>query len=143
MTRVHTKVAAHRDALAPGLGEPLIKPRSIDDVPILALTLWSPTRDPQSLRQAAAALRREISAVPDVSETDLIGGRRRMFRVELDPAQLTARRLTPLDVERALGSSNLRLSAGHVDEPGRALAVETDAWIRSSDDLKRVVLGVS
>ena len=67
------------------------KPRSIDDVPIWALTFWSPTQDPATLRQIAAEVENEIKTIPEVSDTALIGGLRREFRVELDPARLSAR----------------------------------------------------
>jgi multidrug efflux pump subunit AcrB len=149
MTRVYTKTFANIDLLPPGAGQPLIKPRSIDDVPILTLTLSAGAAadggpDPgMGLRRAAALLRQEISAVPDVSETEIIGGRRREFTVRFDPEKLAERRLTPLELAGLLEASNLRLPAGTVARPGRALAVETDALIRTVTDLEEVVVGVS
>ena len=143
MTRLYTKTSANLDFMPPGAGQPLIKPRSIDDVPILALTLSGKGLDALALRRAAALLRQEISAVPDVSDTELIGGRRRQFLVHFDPAALTRHRLTPLEVAGVIQSSNQKLAAGHYDRRGGAVQVETDAFIRSVEDLKRVVVGVS
>ncbi|MFA6002877.1 MAG: efflux RND transporter permease subunit, partial [Elusimicrobiota bacterium] len=143
MTRLYTKTFANLDFMPPGAHPPLIKPRSIDDVPILALTLSGPGLDALALRRAAAVLRQEISAVPDVSETDIIGGRRRQFLVHLDPAALTRHRLTPLEVAGIITASNQKLPAGHYRSPDKDVAVETDAFIRCLDDLKRVVVGVS
>ncbi|HAM35148.1 MAG TPA: multidrug transporter AcrB [Elusimicrobia bacterium] len=143
MTRIYTKTFAHLDFMPPGASQPLIKPRSIDDVPILALTLSGSGLDSLALRRAAALLRQEISAVPDVSQTDIIGGHKRQFLVHFNPAALASRRLTPLEVAGIIQASNQKLPAGHYSRGGRDVAVETDAFIRSAQDLKRVVVGVS
>ncbi|MBK6879291.1 MAG: efflux RND transporter permease subunit [Elusimicrobia bacterium] len=141
MTRVYTKTFANQDFLPPGATSPLVKPRSIDDVPILALDLTG--GDAFALRRQAAALRQEISAVPGVSETEIIGGHRRQFLVHFDPAALTRRRLTPLELAGALQAANTRLPAGTAREGDRVVAVETDARVRTAEDLKRIVVGVS
>jgi multidrug efflux pump subunit AcrB len=143
MTRIYTKTFANVDFLPPGASQPLIKPRSIDDVPILALTLYGPGLDGLALRRAAAVLRQEISAVPDVSDTEIIGGRKRQFLVHFDPAALTRHRLTPLEIAAIIQSSNQKLPAGHYNKPGTSVQVETDAFIRSIADLKSVVVGIS
>ncbi|MBI5240972.1 MAG: efflux RND transporter permease subunit [Elusimicrobia bacterium] len=143
MTRIYTKTFAHLDFMPPGASQPLIKPRSIDDVPILALTLSGPSLDELALRRAAARLRQEVSAVPDVSETELIGGHRRQFLVHFDPAALTRHRLTPLELAGIIQSTNQKLPAGRFNRPDRDVEVEADAFIRSISDLKSVVVGVS
>ncbi len=143
MTRVYTKTFANLDMLPPGAGQPLIKPRSIDDVPVLALTLTGEGLTPLQLRRAAAELRRVVTTVENVADVEIVGGRRRRLSVFFDPEALARRRLSPLDLANLLRASNRRLPAGTVDEAGRAVKVETDAFIRSADDLKAVVLGVS
>ncbi|MBI5245560.1 MAG: efflux RND transporter permease subunit [Elusimicrobia bacterium] len=143
MTRVYTKTFANVDLLPPGAGQPLIKPRSIDDVPILALTLTGEGLTPLQLRRAGAELRRAISTVADVSEIEITGGRRRQFSVFFDPAALARRRLSPLDLANLLSASNRRAPAGTVDAGARAVKVEADAFIRTAADLSGVVLGVS
>lgn len=143
MTRLTTKTFAHLDSLAPGVMPPLIKPRSIDDVPILSLTLWGEGMDPLALRRSAAALRQEISAVTDVSEIQIIGGKRRTFLVHFDPDALARHRLTPMELAGLIKSANSKLPAGHVNAGGRAIEVETDAFLRSAADLKSVIVGIS
>ena len=143
MTRVYTKTFANLDLLPAGVMPPLIKPRSIDDVPILALTLSGPGLDGLALRRAAAALREELNAVPDVSNVELIGGRRRQFLVHFDPAALAARRLALSDVAAVIQGSNAKLLSGRIERGDSAVAVETDAFLRTADDLGNVVLGVS
>ncbi|MBI3564412.1 MAG: efflux RND transporter permease subunit [Elusimicrobia bacterium] len=142
-TLVFAKTAANMELLAPGAGQPLVKPRSIDDVPILALTLSGGGLNPHGLRRAAAELRRVISTVDDVSDIEILGGRRRRFSVFFDPAALARRRMSPLDLAERLRAANSRLPVGTQDAPDRALKTEVDASIRSIEDLKSVVIGVS
>ncbi|HMX43969.1 MAG TPA: efflux RND transporter permease subunit, partial [Elusimicrobiota bacterium] len=91
----------------------------------------------------AAALQREISAVPGVSETEIIGGRRRQLLIHFDPAALARHRLTPLELAGTLEASNTRLPAGTQRAGDRSVAVETDALVRTAEDIKRIVVGVS
>ncbi|MEK7444860.1 MAG: efflux RND transporter permease subunit, partial [candidate division NC10 bacterium] len=95
-----------------GASQPLIKPRSIDDVPILALTLWSSRADGFALRRIAAPLDKEIKAIPDVSETRLIGGLRRQLGVTLDRDRMAGYGVDTAAVLGALGESNRELRAG-------------------------------
>ncbi|MBK7688440.1 MAG: efflux RND transporter permease subunit [Elusimicrobia bacterium] len=74
--------------------------------------------------------------MPGVSETEIIGGHRRQFLVHFDPAALTRRRLTPLELAGALQAANTRLPAGTAREGDRVVAVETDARVRTAEDLK-------
>ena len=84
LTKLYAKVNANLDELVSGASQPLIKVRSIDDVPILSLTFYSLTHDPQSLRKIVAGIQTVVSSIPDVSETTLIGGRKRQFQIYFD-----------------------------------------------------------
>ena len=90
IVRLNQKLLANFDLIPPGASQPLVKPRSIDDVPILALTLSSRRYGDFELRRIAAQLDDTIKQVPDVSAVTLIGGQRREVRIVLDPARLAA-----------------------------------------------------
>ena len=98
IVRLNQKMFANFDLIPPGCGQPLIKPRSIDDVPILALTLSSDRYDHYMLGRIAAQLHDAIKEVPDVSEVKLIGGQRRQVRVVLDKARMSAHNVAPAAV---------------------------------------------
>jgi hypothetical protein len=83
--KLYNKLYSHFDLIPPGASKPIIKPRSIDDVPILALTFWSNRYDSYTLRRVASEVDREIKSIDDVSETKVIGGERRQIRVLLNP----------------------------------------------------------
>ena len=77
--KLYNKLYSHFDLIPPGASKPLIKPRSIDDVPILALTFWSNRYDSYTLRRVASEVDREIKSIDDISQTQVIGGERRQF----------------------------------------------------------------
>ena len=96
IVRLNQKLNANLDLIPPGASPPLVKPRSIDDVPILGLTFWSKRYGDFELRRIAAQVDDTIKQTPDVSAVALIGGQRREIRIALDPAP--PRRLQPLAV---------------------------------------------
>src|SRR5947209_15430137 len=104
IVRLNQKMFANFDLIPPGASAPFIKPRSIDDVPILALTLWSKRYGDYELRSMAAQLHDTVKQVDQVSAVALIGGQRRQVRVELDEARLTGYHLSPAYVSGALGT---------------------------------------
>jgi multidrug efflux pump subunit AcrB len=141
--RVRSKLDALMDRWPRDLPPPLVKPRSIDDVPIFALTLSSAAQDPATLRQVAAEIENEIKTIPDVSDTALIGGLRREFRVELDPVRLAARGLGPASVTPAILAANRRVGAGPLVSNDREILVEAGGFVRSADELGAIVVAAS
>ncbi|MCG5054707.1 MAG: efflux RND transporter permease subunit [Myxococcales bacterium] len=141
LVRLQDKLSAHGDIIPPGASRPLIKPRSIDDVPVLGVTLWSRTHDGHELRRLAAEVQASIKQVRDVSEVTLIGGERRQVRVTLDPVRLSARGVDPLRVAAALQAANSRLPAGTLSRDNREILLESGGVLRTVDDVERVVVG--
>lgn len=140
--QLNEKLRANFDRIPPGASRPLVKRRSIDDVPILALTLWSRRYGHDELRRVAAELEIAIKQVPDVSEVTLIGGERRQLRVLLEPQALAARGLTPLRVAGALQAANRRMESGSIALSNRELLIETGHWLRDPNDVADIVVGV-
>src|SRR5438105_14387686 len=73
IVKLYNKLYSHFDLIPPGASKPLVKPRSIDDVPVLALTLWSSRYDGYTLRRIVAQIEGEIKSIDDVSLTQIIG----------------------------------------------------------------------
>ena len=143
IVRLNQKLLANFDLIPAGASQPLVKPRSIDDVPILALTLSSRRYNDFDLRRIAAQLDDVIKQAPDVSAVTLIGGQRREVRIVLDPAKLAAYQISPLQVAGALGLSNRRLPSGQFESGNREYLLETGEFLRTSEDVRNVVVGVS
>jgi multidrug efflux pump subunit AcrB len=139
LVRLNQKISANLDLMPPGVTPPLVKPRSIDDVPIMALTLWGEGYDDHRLRLMAAQVRNAVKTVTDVSEVTLIGGRPRQVSVTLDPARLAAYGVDPLQVQQALAAANAR-SSSVVTLSGERELLDAGRWLQSVDDIRNVVV---
>jgi multidrug efflux pump subunit AcrB len=143
LVRLNQKLAANVDRIPPGVTGPVVKPRSIDNVPILAVTLWSWRYGDDELRALAAELRDAIAEVRDVAEVTLIGGRPRQLSVSVDPARLAAYGVDPLTVQRAIQATNARASVAGPVMGGQVTGLEAGGWLRTADDVRRVVVSAS
>ncbi len=143
IVKLYNKLYSHFDLIPPGASKPLIKPRSIDDVPILALTFWSNQYDSYTLRRVAGEVDREVKSIDDVSQTQITGGERRQMRVMLDSARMAGYGVAPAAVMGALDRANQRLQAGEFAAANQEYNVETGDFLRDADEVGAVVVGVS
>jgi multidrug efflux pump subunit AcrB len=142
IVRLNQKMSANFDLIPPGASLPLIKPRSIDDVPILALTLSSRVYDHFTLRRIAAQLNDEIKEVPNVSEVRIIGGQRRQLQVVLDPERMAGYGIAPGSLIPGLQQSNSQIRAGSFSAENREYLVETDGFFNNQQEVGNLVVGV-
>ena len=146
VVRLHDTILSHRDWLPRELnvGEPLVRPKGIDDVPIVALTLWTtdPARSAYDLERVAFAVEAEIKRVPGTREVTTIGGPGRVMQVILDNERLAAHGVAASDLRRALLASNTGLPAGRVIRDNQSLLVETGDFFESAADVRALVVGV-
>lgn len=143
LVRLNQKLTSNYDRIPHGVSSPLIKPRSIDDVPILALTFHSSRYDHLTLRRVASQVDDILKQVPQVAETTIIGGARREIRILLDPAKLAARNLSPASLVPMLQQANRQYRSGGVTSNNQEVIVETGAFLATAEDVEGVVVGVS
>ena len=141
LVKVSEKLRANRDRMPYGVAFPLIKPRSIDDVPILALTFHSGRYDHLTLRRLVAQVDDAVKQVPQVAETTVIGGARRELRVLLDPARLASRGLSPVGIIPMLQQANRQFRSGELTTMNQAMVIETGAFLRTAEEVRNVVVG--
>jgi multidrug efflux pump subunit AcrB len=142
LVKLTEKLRSNFDRIPHGVSFPLIKPKSIDDVPILALTFHSAMYDHLTLRRLAAQVEEEIKQVPLVAETSLIGGARRQIRVLLDPARLASRNLSPAGIVPMLQQANRQFASGSLTSDNYEVVVETGAFLATAQEVGQVVVGV-
>jgi len=140
--RVHAKVAEVTPELPEGSVPPVVAPRSIDDVPVVAYTLWSYSADPLTLRQVALEVENELSRHPRVAETHVIGGERRVVRVRLDRERLAAHHVSVLQAWQALQGLNQKLPAGSVTAADVETTVEVGSPFLDAGQVGDAVMGV-
>jgi len=139
--RVYNKLFSNLDKIPPGVSQPIIKNRSIDDVPIMALTVWGKGYDSYRLRAVAGELQHSLKQIDDISETQIIGGQPREIRVSLDTQRLAGYGLTPAAVVNQLQQANSRGQVGSFAQGNQEFQVEAGLFFSSIDDLREVVVG--
>jgi multidrug efflux pump subunit AcrB len=145
LVRLYNTVNSNRDWLSPhlGVGEPVIKPKGIDDVPVVALTLWSKdaAQGAFELERVAHALEAELKRVPGTREVQALGGPGRAVHVLIDADRLSAHGVSPLEVRDALQLANVSLPAGALVRENREIVVETGNYLESAADVAGLVVG--
>ncbi|HJV73312.1 MAG TPA: efflux RND transporter permease subunit [Noviherbaspirillum sp.] len=146
LVRLHDTVRANADWLPKGLGvlEPLIKPKGIDDVPIVTLTLYtkSTATGAYDLERVAHSIEADLKRVPGTREVRTIGGPGRAIMVELDPARMAGSGVTVSDLRTALQSANLGLPVGELISGNLAVAVESGPFLQNAQDVSELVVAV-
>ena len=146
LVRLHDTLRANTDWLPRGLGvgEPLIKPKGIDDVPIVTLTLFArePVIGALDLQHIAHSLEAELKRVPGTREVRSHGGPGRAVRVELDPARLAAAGVTVGDLRMALQSANAGLPLGELLGGNRAVQLEAGGFLENAAEVGELLVGV-
>jgi multidrug efflux pump subunit AcrB len=140
LVRLNQKLQANFDRIPPGASSPIVKPRSIDDVPIVAVTLWGDGYDDHLLRTVGAQLRESLAEVPDVSEVTILGGRPREVHVRLDPARLAAAAIDPLQLSNTIESANARATGTGPVSAGDVSRLEAGGHVETVGTLRDIVV---
>jgi len=146
LVRLYDTLNANADWLPRGLGvgEPLVKPKGIDDVPVVALTLFA--RDPNlgafDLERVAHSVEADLKRVPGTREVTTLGGPGRGILVELDPARMASAGVTVAEMRQALQSANLGAPVGDLLGANRSVAVEAGPFLRDARDVGELVVAV-
>ena len=144
IVRLYNAVYSNQDWRPPGTGilQPLIKPKGIDDVPIVTLTLWS--RDGRlgghELGQIARAIESEIERVPGTRTIDVVGASEPTLHVALDPARVAGAGLSATEIARALQAANVVRQAGALVDGNRLEPVDTGNFLANRDDVGGLIV---
>jgi multidrug efflux pump subunit AcrB len=149
LVRLYDVLNANQNWLPRDLGTlaPIVKPKGIDDVPVLAVTLWG--KDAPSaleLERVARSLEMDLKQVKGTREVQTIGGPGRAVQVNLNPTRMRERGLDMLSVRAALAGANASGPSGFVMHPestsGQRISIETGYFFESAKDVADVVVGV-
>ena len=140
--KMYNEINKHMDQMPKGVTFPLVKTRAIDDVPMLALTLWSETYNDFEIKQIAQELTNEIQKINDVAVTHKIGGRDRQLRVTLDKDKLAESGLDFISVSEMIQANNQQLNSGSFDKNDTEFLVTTGRFLQSAEDVENLVVGV-
>ncbi len=142
IVKVYDKLYAHLDWIPPGCSKPILKAHSINDVPIVVLTLWGKNYSGLTLRRIAARLRDAVSSIDGIGHISIKGGLRRELRVVLSPDKLASLGLDPVDVINALGSQNQAAWISNISSDNKAFSIRLNNFFTSKRDVAKTVIKV-
>ena len=145
LIKLYNKIAMNQDAVPPSVSGWVVKPVEIDDVPIVAITLYASDAryDDVALRRIAEEVELRLQAVSDTGRIGVHGGRPRQVHVAIDSERLAGRGLTIDDLAAALRGANVALPAGTMQQLDRDLRVDAGTTLRFADEVADLVVGVT
>ncbi len=142
IVRLNQKLATNFDRIPKNVQPPLIKPHTIDDVPVMALTFHGKNYDHYTLRRIAAQVDDSIKNISEVAETKLIGGTRRQLTIRFDPLLLASRNLTLDEIVPHIQQVNSQIHSGSLHSLDQEILLQTGTFLRNSQEIGRIVVGV-
>ncbi|MFZ7125535.1 MAG: efflux RND transporter permease subunit [Desulfobacterales bacterium] len=141
IVRLQSKLMSNYDRIPHTVTPPLIKPRYIDDVPILGLTFWGPGLDHYRLRRVAAEVEDHVKREPNVSLTQIIGGEQRQVEIRPDPVRLSAFGMDTAHLSRVLLGANSESQAGSFPSVDGQVLVHVGGFLKTASDVEALVVG--
>ncbi len=141
IVKVHDKLQQNMDKIPAGVAMPLVQPKSIDDVPVVTLTLWSKRLDDAALRSLAFDMMQRLKEVPETGQAFVVGGRRTQVRVEVLPERLAGYGLSLDQVADTIRSANEEDFSGSMEHGSRHFRVSSGHFLRGAFDIERLVIG--
>ncbi|MBK9108761.1 MAG: efflux RND transporter permease subunit [Saprospiraceae bacterium] len=142
IVKLYDEINKNADKMPMGVSAPLIKTRSIDDVPMMSLTMWSDSQDDYQIKQLGQELANEIKKINEVAQVQLIGGRDRQLIVHLDKNKLSAQGLDILNVAQQIKLSNVQQQSGLLVSNDQEIPIETGQFLSSIEDVENIIVGI-
>ncbi len=142
LVKVYNKLSANRDRIPPGVSEPLVKAKGIDDVPIVNLTLWSEEVDDSAMRALATDVLHILQTIPDTGEAFIVGGRRSQVRIEVMPERLSGFGISLDRVANTVRTANGEQVAGDAEAGNLNFKVYTGSFLHTAKQIANLVVGV-
>jgi multidrug efflux pump subunit AcrB len=141
--KLYDELAKHENMFPQGVYKPMVKTRSIDDVPMLGLTLWSEKYDDFEIRQIAEEVTSEIEKVKDVAITKEIGGRSREMKVILDKDKMAENKVDALGIMQMIQANNGSSQSGSFVQNDTEYLITTGQFLKTAEDVENLVVGVN
>ena len=142
LVKVYNKLSANQDRIPPGVQQPLVKAKGIDNVPIVNLTLWSDEVDDSAMRALSTDVLHIIETIPDTGEAFIVGGRRTQVRIEVMPERLSGFGISLDQVANTIRTANGEQVAGHSEAGNLSFKVYTGSFLHTAKQIANLVIGV-
>lgn len=142
IVKVRAKMLANLDFMPPGAMSPLIKPKEIDDVPIINLTLWSKSLDDGQLRSLGLELLQQLEKVKNTNNGFVVGGRKEVFHIDVYPGRLAGYEVSIQQIANTIADANVSGHAGNIELNGMNVAVYSGDFFQKVEDIENLVIVV-
>ncbi|MCK5876552.1 MAG: efflux RND transporter permease subunit, partial [Candidatus Marithrix sp.] len=139
--KVHDKIQSNMDKIPPGVMPPLVKPKGIDDVPVVALTLWSDNLDDGALRILSLEVMQRLKGIPNTGQSFVVGGRSEQVLIEVKPERLSGFGISIGQVAQTVQTANNETKAGNVESGNTHFTVYTGQFLSSAAEVEKLVVG--
>ncbi len=139
--KVYDKLKSNMDKIPPGVSQPLVKPKGIDDVPLVALTLWSDNLDDGYLRTLAFEIMQSLKGIPNTGQSFVVGGRAEQVMIEVKPQDLSGFGISIGQIAQTIQTANSETKAGVVESANKYFTVYTGKFLTNAEDVKNLVVG--
>ncbi len=147
LLRLYNKLYSHLDFMAPnvGVGQPIIKPKGIDEVPIVTLTLTSSDANKSAgeIAKVAHAIELELKRIPGTNEIYTIGAPDRVVHVLLDLQRMSANNIALSDLRKALQAANFTTNAGNIVNHNQEIQVQAGVFLTKPEEIASLVVGLA
>ncbi|PIE07943.1 MAG: acriflavin resistance protein [Rhodobacterales bacterium] len=143
LVKLNDKIQSNLDKIPPGVSQPLIKPKGVDDVPVVTLTLWSHTVDEGALRSLSLDVMQRLKEVPNTSQSFVVGGRSDAIKVEVFPERLAGFGIGLDEIAQTINAANSERGVGMVEAGTSSFTLYTGSFLRNARDIENLMIGVS
>ncbi len=142
LVKLYDKLMSNKDKIPPGVSQPLVKPKGIDDVPAVTLTLWSKTVDDATLRTLSLEVMQRLKEVPNTAQSFIVGGRPEEMRVEIRPERLSSFGISIDSLAQTISGANEKRAVGESESGGTNFRVYSGSFLRYARDIESLIVGV-
>ncbi|MBE9526170.1 MAG: efflux RND transporter permease subunit [Proteobacteria bacterium] len=142
LVKLYDKLASNMDIIPPGVSEPLVKPKGVDDVPIMTLTLWSDSLDDAALKLIALDVMQEVKEIPATSKSFVVSGRQEQLRIEVKPERLAGYEITLEQIAGTIMTANSEKTVGNIESGEKNFSLYTGAFLHNSREVESLVVAM-
>ena len=142
LVKLYDKISSNMDKIPPGVDQPLVKPKGVDDVPVVTLTLWSNELDDSIIRLAALDVLQSISMVENTSQGFVVGGRSDQLKIEVLPERLSGYEISLDQIANTIRTANSELGLGSIESNDSNSTVYSGAFLETVSDIESLVVTI-
>ena len=142
LVKLYDKLNSHLDRIPPGASQPLVKPKGVDDVPVMTITLWSKSVDDAALRLIALDVMQELNEIADTSQSFIVSGRNEQLRVEIKPERIAGYGISMQQIAQTIMAANTEKIVGGVESGRKKFEVITGSFLRTASEIEQLVVTV-